>query len=180
MDGRSSNQFKKDMLLMHKNEAEIAVRICIYLKSLYKKWPTIVPNGTDYRGKVVKKAHSGADYIIDGIHFEITHSNKVCPKYFHEKTNKVERCIDGEYFVVFTNGLRADRKPRTCIITPPEMKRFAKIAKKRYGLVKMPAISTGIVNKEAYRFDIDCIDTWFELPELTKEACKVYKEILDG
>lgn len=102
-DYRNVQEFKKDMKNMHITEADIALRICLDLKNQDGKWPKIIPNGTDFKGNFKNHASLEADYIINNIHTEITHSGPLCPVHFHWKVPKIKFSIKNNVSLVFVN-----------------------------------------------------------------------------
>ena len=181
-DNRDIEQFKKDIKTSHKLEAQIAIRIGIWFFRSYNRWPTIYPAGTDYKGEYQtnKNVSYFPDFFIDGWPTEITRSSKVCPKIFHQKTPKIDRCLSNNYNLVFVNGIIQEEIPQFCFLNGKELDKLTKQSVDKYGIVPMPS-RNGWVAKNSYRYDIDWVDAWYNLPEndetiIPYEYQKIIKE----
>jgi hypothetical protein len=183
-DVRSKKNFEKDIKQSHITEAEIAVRLCIAVHSVTKKWPDLIPNGCDVTGKFLEsdKVSSDPDYRIGNRVVEITRSDSVCARTFHEKVNKVEKALKNKTDIVFVNGFRDKKQPNFLWLTPESLEEFTIRSKAKYGEVLcLGHKKTGPINKKAYRYDIywfDEADLWQPLPVLIKSIPKCYLELL--
>ncbi len=179
-DNRTKEEFSRDIKQLSLVEAEIALRLCIWYKENKGIWPTLTPTGTGFTGEYTNKASSRADFKIANTNIEITHSANFCKKTFHEKTDKVVKCLSGEHVIIFVNGFQQFVTPSFVYIRPTRMQQLAGLSLAKYGFRKMPARGTStIVNKEAYRFDIGFFKEteWYPLPKLIKMP-KQYDEIV--
>ncbi len=182
-DNRSKKEFKLDIKTQHKIESDIAIRLCVFNQQKTGKWPTITPLGTDYTGEIVndKQVSTDADYKINKTNVEITKSNTICNRFFHEKVGKVARCINGDFHMVFVNGFTVSQEPNFVIISPKLMKELTDKSIAKYGVVRMPARNKGILQKPAYRYDISLFENmWMVLPKLPKIIPSEYKNILEA
>lgn len=173
MDSRTKDQFIEDMRHAHVVELDIAIRLCLYHKNITGDFPTLIPTGVDFTGSFVPNNNeviATADFQINQSLVEITKSATVCNRYFHEKTSKVNKCLSGQYKLVFVNGYMAMDEPLFVLITPSMMESLVKKSKKKYGIVPHPGHKRGVVNKTAYRFDIDWFEKdWQTLPKLSQD-----------
>lgn len=183
-DARSSSQFKQDIKTSHHKEAKIAVRLCIALHSASKQWPNLAPAGVDMTGDFIEKAHevtSEPDFLIDGKLVEITRSDVVCNRTFHQKSNKIIRCLKDNSDLVFVNGFEAFNQPKYIWLTAKDLEPFVTRSLTKYGEVQHPG-NRGIrsTGKAAYRFDVYWFeDLWKPLPALIKDIPKDYKDVLN-
>lgn len=183
-DQRSDKQFKQDIKLSHSKEAKIAVRLCIALHSLTKKWPTLKPAGVDMTGEFIEKAHqvtSEPDFLINDRLVEITRSDVLCNRSFHQKSNKIIRCLKDNGDLVFVNGFEATNQPKYIWLSAKELEPFVTRSLTKYGEVQHPG-NRGIrsTGKPAYRFDVYWFEElWKPLPALIKDIPKDYKDVLN-
>ena len=182
-DNRTKKEFIKDIKQAHIKELEIAIRICIDKHEKDSKWPTLIPTGTDAMGDFVEshKVVSDPDFYIEPDCVEITCSNPICNKVFHQKVNKVTKCLEHEYALVFANGLgQAD--PKYLYINATQLATLTELSKATYGIKLHPTKNSGISNKEAYRYNISWFDEieWHNLPEIdAKKIPSDYSKYLD-
>ncbi len=181
LDSRTESEFKKDIKNCHIKEAEIAVRLCIAKKidNGLKEWPTLKPNGCDFTGQFIKdtkKVNIDPDFDIDGTLVEITQSDKVCNRYFHEKVTKISNCLKENHYLVFVNGISSEEEPQYLLLSPKELEFYTVLATKKYGEVKHP----GTGNKPGFRYEIDWFqDLWRSLPKITGKIPEEYLKILN-
>lgn len=184
-DERSKETFKKQIKEYHKQEAEIAIRLCIKVHAKTGEWPKLEGLGTDYTGEFIEsdtQITARPDFLIGDREVEITCSKVVCNRWFHEKCNKIDRMIKDGSDMVFVNGLVAEKQPEFIWLTSEQWKPFIERSKNKYGIVPMPGGGqTGWLNKNSYRFDV----YWFReqqlfqpLPVLIKKLPKPYLDIL--
>ncbi len=183
-DNRSKNQFKKDIKDGSSKEAFIAVRICIDEYNKSKRWPKLIPNGVDFTGQFIKNSNqvnSDPDFKINNILVEITRSDVVCKRYFHQKCGKLDRCAKEGYDLVFVNGYDPSKEPEYIRLSGNILDGFIQLAKKKYGVVPHPGGGNyGFTNKQAYRFDLSLFEgMWTPLPLIIKEIPKDYQNILN-
>lgn len=178
-DNRTKKQFALDIKKSCQSETEIAVRLCILRYNKDKRWPILLPTGINMDGKVLKKADSTPDFMIDGKFIEVARSDKVCQnKYFHIKTHKVHKAIDEQFDIVFVNGLKEEKEPFFATMTPEILTKLVVLSKEKYGVVKHPGFgNSGIINKPAYRFDMKWLE-WLVLPKFRKDIPADYKLII--
>jgi hypothetical protein len=182
-DIRSKEQFTKDIKDNSIKEAEIAIRLGIFLFNENKKWPTIEPNGIDYSGKFIensKDVKGDPDYTIDGTPVEITRSDVICKSVFHQKKSKIDRCIKNKDTLVFVNGFRDAEEPMFLFLRAEFWQSFSDMASETYGKVSHPAAGTNFfINKTSYRYNIEWFkDLWRPLPKIVADIPKRYKAIL--
>lgn len=183
-DKRTQEDFKKDIKKGHAIEAEIAVRICIALHAESGDWPELTPNGVDSTGKFIEEdsnISNDPDFDIDGTLVEITRSDTICKKHFHQKTNKINRFLKDQTTLVFVNGYSAEKNPKYIWLCPSEIEQFTIKAKTKYGEVFHPgAGKTGLIGKSAYRYDLFWFeDLWKPLPALIKNIPENYLQIIN-
>lgn len=184
LDHRSEKQFKKDIHVCHKAEAEIAVRIGLYFKQQLDRWPIIIPNGVDVTGGYIsngRKVSADQDFIIEGSLVEITHSKHTLRSSFHQKCNKVKKAIKDNSQLVFVNGFVDNDRPKFVIMTRELIEMATALAIAKYGITMHPGVAGRAIPKDCYRYDIALFDgLWHELPVLTNKIPKAYKNILNS
>src|SRR5688572_27214458 len=168
-DVRSPAAFKIDIKRNHEKEALIAVRLCIAVHSKTKEWPLLAPAGVDTTGEFIdsiQDVDARPDFIIGDRFVEITRSDKLCQRSFHQKCHKVEQCVAGNNDIVFVNGFDEVKQPKFVWFTPERMAEFLIRSKTKYGKVKHPGGGkVGLIDKPAYRFDVYWFeDLWCQLP----------------
>lgn len=183
-DVRSKAQFKRDMKFNHSCEAEIAVRLAIFEKHKSGEWPALVPNGADFSGKFIEKAHlvtTDADFKIGKKLVEITRADVYCSRSFHIKCGKVKRCINESFDFVFVNGFMLEKEPKFIRLSPKLMEKFTTLSVDKYGEVLFIGRGkVGAIDKAAYRYDVDWFKgLWKPLPVMTKDIPKEYSDILN-
>lgn len=182
-DNRTKEQFKQDIKDCHKDELTIALSICQNIYNEKKIWPLLDTNGCDNSGEFLedKNVTSDPDFIIDGVYTEITKSNTVCKKYFHEKLNKVNKALsdNSENNLVFVNGYNELISPLFISLNKKELFTFSEMAKKKYGVVGMPT-RNGFISKQSLRYDISWFDgMWKELKDPTLECYTQYAKFIE-
>ncbi len=182
-DKRSKENFVKDIKLAHIKEAEIALRLCALINYKLLKWPKLKAKGTNYTGDYVdnKEVSLEEDFEIEDTKVEITKSDVVCRRYFHEKVSKVEKCIRDGITLIFVNGLVQLEKPQFIWLGTNEIIHFTELARNKYETVwNLGGGKIGPINKSAYRYDLEWFTgKWEELPTLPDELPKEYKSILE-
>ena len=186
LDNRSLAEFKKDIKSGHQTEAEIAVRLCITIKGETDKWPTLVPFGIDFAGDFVKNVNfdkvNKQDYLINNQKIEITHSNFLVKRYFHQKVGKILKAIEDKSILIFVNGYKEHSIPEYLWLNNIEIQKYTDLAMKKFGKVGMPSRTGVIANKLAFRYDTQWFDgMWQQLPEIPKSAIsdeKIPKEYI--
>lgn len=181
-DVRSKKQFAKDIKSSHIKEADIAVRLCLTIHSKTGEWPTLVPNGTDSTGEFIEKnaqVSSEPDFKIGDRIVEITRSDVFCNRTFHQKENKIIKCLKDKHDIVFVNGY-LDKQPYYLWLDSDQVEQFTIKATAKYGSVLHPgAGKTGAIAKAAFRYDVFWFqDLWKPLPALISNIPKEYKDIL--
>jgi hypothetical protein len=180
-DHRNKSQFASDIKNASINEAIIAVRYCIFLYEANKTWSSLVPTGVDFTGKFIedsKEITSYPDFSVDGIPTEITRADTICKEVFHQKTNKIRKCIENGYNLIFVNGFKLRKEPKFIILNAKEIKKYTKLADGLYGNVRHPGNGrSGLLHKLAYRYDIDWFD-WKSLPVLINDIPQEYSKLL--
>jgi hypothetical protein len=185
LDNRTESQFKKDIKNSSLKEAEIAVRICQWIKDQSEQWPKLIPTGIDFTGDFIKDGstiNASPDYQINGISAEITRADVICAKAFHQKQNKVQRCLKNDSSIVFVNGYEKLKIPNFIWLDSKQIKRFTDKSIETYGESKHPGkAGEGYLNKAAYKYDLEWFKgLWKPLPILDLRVIpKEYKEILD-
>jgi hypothetical protein len=188
LDGRSTARFAKDIKQNHQKEALIAVRLCITIHSKTDNWPTLTPTGVDATGAFIeniKDVIAEPDFRIGDRLVEITRSDTVCNRYFHQKIHKVIRCLKGEADLVFVNGYSMNNQPKYLWLTSKELEPFVSRALTKYGEVPHPGGGGIWTKKPACRFDVywfDQAELWKPLPSLTKNIPipEEYKQIIEA
>jgi len=170
-NNRSKAKFKSDIKYRSINEAEIALRLCVYIKKTKGYWPDLNPIGIDYTGELVKpnKVTSQADYLINNVKIEITNCERVIPS-FHEKKNKVIRCEKDHIYMIYVSGFRINDEPDWVIISPKEFRKLNERSIEKYGENRLfPGTSAS-----AYKYDTGWFaqDRWMKLPKLPKDLAK--------
>lgn len=184
-DVRSKGKFKKDIKASHQKEAIIAVRLCITKHSKTGEWPKLEPAGVDMTGAFIdniKDVTADPDFKIDDKLVEITRSDVMCERTFHQKCHKIIRCLKDNTELVFVNGYEAQKQPKYIWLTGKDLEPFVTKSLSKYGEVKHPGGGkVGLINKPAYRFDVYWFeDLWKPLPALCKGIPEEYKEILEA
>jgi hypothetical protein len=171
-DHRSEKEFEQDIRVAHQKELEIALRICQFIYDKNGYWPHMVPYGTDFTGSLIKDnslVTSEPDFLINGEMYEITRSDTVCKKHFHEKINKVKKCIENNYNMVFVNGLEETDNPSFLILDKTVLEILTDVSVCTYGEVGCPTKSGKMVNKPCYRYNVEwCRGLWKKLPKIDK------------
>ena len=185
-DARSKKQFRSDIKKGHIKEAEIAVRLCIKIHSETGNWPDLEPSGVDATGAFIediKEVNADPDFKIDGNLVEITRSDVVCNRVFHQKCHKIIKCLQGKSDLVFVNGYN-EKQPKYLWLDSKTLEPFVTKSLTKYGEVNMMGGGKlGIIAKPAYRFDtywFDQADLWKPLPVLFKGLPNKYTEILNA
>lgn len=182
-DKRTHSQFVKDIKIAHVKEAEIALRLCVLINYKLLRWPKLIAKGTNYTGQYVNNndVTLEEDFEIEGTKVEITKSDRVCQRVFHEKTSKIDYCIKSGSTLVFVNGLVELDKPKFIWLGTNEIISFTEAARKKYGEVwNLGGGKTGPIKKSAYRYDLEWFaGKWEELPPLPKRLPKEYDSVLE-
>jgi hypothetical protein len=184
IDNRTLGEFKKNIKDSHVAEAEIAIRICIKIHHATGKWPELFPTGSDFTGTFIQSSNNvdhTPDFSINGVLTEVTRSDVQCKRVFHEKTTKVDKCINNDWDLVFVNGFKTFKQPQFLLLGPQELEEYTIRSKTKYSNILHPS-ANGTLNKEAYRYDIYWFDEdnlWNVLPPLIKSLPKEYVEILE-
>jgi len=175
-DYRSPKQAREDILRGDKEEAEIAIRIAILLKSKYnlKKWPIVKPYNKNIFGKIIdnQKDLSHIDFIINDQKYQITRSRYKCNTTFNQKKRKVEKCIEDNVNIVFVNGY-TEKEPQFLISSAERIKELLPQCKIHNHF--------GTGGKECFEFAISMFhpEEWFYLPSLPKKIPSAYKKLLN-
>lgn len=178
-DNRTKQEFANDIKEYHIVEAQIAIRIGVHIKQTKGYWPTIVPNGIDYTGKLIKSTKDvdiRPDYIIDNALCEITHSTYFVKQYFHQKCGKIKAAIKNKHSIVFVNGFACE-KPIFIMMDHKFLELATLLAYNEYGITGLPT-KNGMVKKDCFRYKLEWFSgMWQQLPA-TNNIPKLYKQIL--
>lgn len=180
MDSRTLDEFKEDIYYGHQKELEIAIKICIDKHNKTNIWPKLKPTGTNFTGEFVDGNHvsNDPDFFIEPHMVEITHSRVWCGRYFHQKIDKIKKCIKNKYYLVFANGIETDT-PKYLYLSPYYLKIYTDLSILTYGEVIHPSRNKGWTNKPAYRYNIDWFKKlWKELPKTTDSLPKSYQKLI--
>lgn len=180
MDSRNIQEFAKDIKRAHQKEALIIVRLAIAYFDRFGTYPTIQINGCGMDGKLLKdkEVNSAADFKLNGVLYEITKSDKICKKYFHEKIAKVDRCIKDSAHMIFVNGL-FEPEPKYINLSPEDIKNYSVMSDLAYGKVFFRDSRGLIINKPSYKFDVLWFENiWRPLPEFRENIPAAYKKIM--
>lgn len=180
-DGRTVEQFAKDIKESSIKELLIALRLCTWEYNKTNIWPELKPTGSDFSGELIKnnrKVHLKADYVIGNKSVEITRSDGECTRYFHEKVDKVHECIEDGSSMIFVNGLNAFAEPLFIWLTSKQLDEFTKKSIDAYGIQRQPGHKGEYVTqKKAYRYSVDWFKgMWKFLPELPEKLPKMYQK----
>lgn len=179
-DGRTEVQFAQDIKQSSIKEAEIALRLCVYIYQKDGFWPELIPIGTDYSGKLVrdnKKVFVGPDYAINHEKVEITRSDSECKSYFHEKIGKVDKCIKEKSSMVFVNGLKKFKEPLFVWMHWKALVQFTNMSVKQYKLSYQPGHNGGYTGKMAYKYNIDWFKGMWRFLPVLNDVPKIYHNI---
>ena len=90
----------------------------------------------------------------------------MCREFFHEKINKVQKCIEDNTFLVFVNGVRVNEEPNYIILNGQQIARYTKKASDEFGIKRMYKDGKQ-VPKDCYRYKLEWVDElWRPLPSL--------------
>lgn len=182
-DIRNKETFISDIKRGSLAEAQIVIRYGILEYKETGKWPDIKPNGCDFTGTYIsnnRKITSQPDFLVNDQLIEITRADTLCKRYFHIKVSKVEKCVKDKFNFMFVNGFSILKEPKFILLDSLEIQKATDYSIKTYGgTVPHPgAGKTGVINKDAYRYNLDWFDNWTVLPVLVNSIPKQYKDIL--
>ena len=182
-DKRTKEEYSKDILSAHSIEAEIAVRLCAFYFERDGVWPSLIPMGSDFTGKVIgdSEVSADADFLIDYVPVEITSSQNHCRSNFHQKQGKIEKAIKEKFHIVFADGVKT-QSTRFVSLSPEKIKSFTNMSKEKFGTdVPMPGRGgSGWLKKRAYRYNLSWFNgMWEKLPPTPKDLPESYQNILN-
>lgn len=177
-DSRTKDEFKSEIKRNSFNEAVIALRLGCWIFNKTTEWPDITPTGTDYTGDFIestKKVNISPDFTIGNDTVEITRSDMILKKTFHQKSPKVINCIKNGGILVYVNGFCVENEPDFLWLDRNALERFTSKALEKYDTVAHPYANGGGMGKEAYRYDIEWFNgMWEKLPSLNKDLPDKY------
>lgn len=184
-DSRSEEQFRSDIKSAHLKEMYIAIRLCLHEHHKTGVWPIIKPNGSDFSGEFIKedrKITSKQDFWIGDKLVEITRADTECSRVFHQKINKVAKCIKDKSEIVFVNGYDKFKQPKYIRLDSDQLEFFTQKSISKYGESIHPGrAGQGTTGKLAYRYDLFWFTEaglWEDLPVLIDDIPKEYKDLL--
>lgn len=175
-DNRTQEAFCSDILEAHTIESDIALRICQYCYKITGKWPRLESAAPDFTGGFLKDSEVtlDADFRMNGRLIEITRSDSICNKNFHQKLSKSKICAEGTYDIIFVNGYKKMVEPQYTCIKSVQMKDLIKKSMGQYGEVRHPGRGDAITFKPALKFDLSWFSRWWVLPQLEQKTLKQY------
>lgn len=181
-DCRTEKEFRSDIKLHSIAELHIAIRICQDIYNKTKEWPDLVPNGSDFTGEFIKKRSKvsiSPDFKINGFLYEITKSRNVCPKFFHEKKDKVDKALAEGSIIVYVNGYEQLTNPMYCCLGYDELKNITDLSIEKYKETFHQRVGKNLtINRPVYRYDIDWVENLFK-PLPTSNLSKIPKQYKD-
>lgn len=122
MDGRSPEEFKKDIKESTKDQEVI---LQLWLNKTGQSELRVWDNGSNNTGKYIKndkEVTTDPDYYIQGLGLiEVQYAKPFCKDYFHIKTNKAKTCIQKQAKILMINGFR-EQQPEYILITASQIK----------------------------------------------------------